>query len=113
MSEPIRLVQEQLDAYNAHDLERFLSVYADDIVVFRMPESEPALLGKQAFSDFYAKNRFNNPQLRAELLGRMAFGNKVIDHERIHGLGERQTEASAVYEISHGLIQKVWFYYGE
>lgn len=112
MSDAISPVQEQLDAYNAHDLRRFLSVYADDVVVFRMPASEPALSGKQAFSDFYEKNRFNNPQLHAHLVSRMAFGNKVIDHERIDGLPGSPLEAAAVYEINDGLIQKVWFYYG-
>ena len=113
MSDPVRVVQEQLEAYNARDLERFVSVYADNVVVYRMPASEPALSGKQAFSDFYANNRFNNHKLHAELLGRISFGNKVIDHERIHGLPNSPVEAAAVYEINDGLIQKVWFYYGE
>ena len=35
--------------------------------------------------------------LRAELLNRMTLGDKVIDHERIHGLGEHPTEVVAVY----------------
>jgi hypothetical protein len=112
MSDPSSAVQEQLEAYNAHDLERFLSVYSDDVVVYRMPSSEPALAGKPAFSDFYANNRFNNPRLHAHLLSRMAFGNKVIDHERIDGLPGSPIEAAAVYEISDGRIHKVWFFYG-
>ena len=113
MKGPIELVQEQLDAYNARNLSRFVSVYGDNIVVFRMPASEPALSGKQAFSDFYANNRFNIPSLHAELVNRIAFGNKVIDHERIEGLPNGPVEAAAVYEIHDGLIQKVWFYYGK
>jgi hypothetical protein len=112
-TDPVSLVQEQLEAYNARDLARFLAVYAEDVVVYRMPASEPALSGKAAFADFYANNRFNNPALRAELVNRMAFGNKVVDHERIVGLRQQPLEAAAVYEISDGRIQKVWFYYGE
>ncbi|APV49423.1 steroid delta-isomerase [Betaproteobacteria bacterium GR16-43] len=111
-ADPVFLVQEQLEAYNARDLQRFLAVYSESIVVYRMPNAEPALSGKAAFSDFYAKNRFNNPALNAELVSRMAFGNKVIDHERIMGLGDKPLEAAAVYEIRDGLIQVVWFYYG-
>ena len=111
-ADPVLLVQEQLDAYNAHDLQRFLAVYSESIVVYRMPSTDPAISGKAAFGDFYAKNRFNNPALNAELASRMAFGNKVIDHERITGLGDKPVEAAAVYEIRDGLIHTVWFYYG-
>jgi len=111
-ADPVLLVQEQLEAYNARDLQRFLAVYSESIVVYRMPSAQPALSGKAAFGDFYAKNRFNNPALKAELVSRMAFGNKVIDHERITGLGEKPLEAAAVYEVRDGFIQAVWFYYG-
>ena len=34
---PEVVVQRQLDAYNAHDLQRFLEVYAEDVEVWRMP----------------------------------------------------------------------------
>ena len=104
------LAQEQLDAYNAHDLERFVAVYADDVRAYRMPATEPFLVGKAQFARHYAENRFNNDALRAELVNRIAFGNKVIDHERIFGIGPRPVEAAAVYEIREGLIQTVWFF---
>ena len=110
--DPTALAQEQLDAYNAHDLARFLACYAEDIRVFRMPAGEPAIVGKAAFGEFYRTQRFNQPSLRADLLGRIAFGNKVIDHERIFGLGDKPVEAAAVYEVTGGLISTVWFYYG-
>jgi len=109
----IEPVQRQLDAYNDRDLERFVACYAEDVRVFRMPATEPALVGKAAFGEFYRTKRFNEPGLRAELLSRMAFGNKVIDHERIVGLGAAPLEAAAVYEVKDGLIATVWFHYGE
>ena len=40
----------------------------------------------------------------------MAFGNKVVDHERIVGLGPEPVEAVAVYEVNDGLIERVWFF---
>ena len=40
---PIEVAQHQLDAYNAHDLQRFLEVYAEEVDVWRMPASEPSL----------------------------------------------------------------------
>lgn len=103
-------VQRQLDAYNAHDVERFAAEYADDIQVFRPPATTPVLSGKAAFTEHYAKNRFTIPGLHATVVNRMVAGNKVVDHERIAGLGADVVEAIAVYEVEAGLIKSVWFF---
>lgn len=108
---PEALVQAQLDAYDAHDLQAFIACYSEDIKVYRPPAAEPVLAGKAAFADFYATQRFNRPALRAQVLNRMVLGNKVVDHERIAGLGDAPLEAAAVYEIKGGFISTVWFYY--
>lgn len=105
-------VQRQLEAYNARDLARFVAEYAEDVEVFRPPSTEPSLVGKAALAEHYAKNRFNLPKLHAELVSRMVLGNKVIDHERISGLGDGVMEAAAVYEVRDGLIRRVWFFSG-
>ena len=107
---PTEIVQSQLEAYNRRDLETFLSVFSETIQVFRMPALEPSISGKAALAEFYATQRFNRSGLRAELLNRTAFGNKVIDHERIHGLLEETFEIAAVYEVVDGLIQTMWAY---
>src|SRR6476469_9607362 len=57
------LVQRQLDAYNAHDLERFVAEYAADVEVFRPPAGNPVLSGLQSFTAHYASNRFTLPDL--------------------------------------------------
>lgn len=103
-------VQRQLDAYNAHDIERFAAEYTEDIQVFRPPVAEPVLSGKSAFKDHYAKNRFNNPRLHAEVVNRMVAGQTVVDHERIVGLAPEIVEAIAVYEVEGERIKKVWFF---
>jgi hypothetical protein len=105
---PTETVQFQLEAYNHRDLETFLSVFSETIQVFRMPALEPSISGKVQFAEFYATQRFNRPELRADLINRIAFGNKIIDHERIHGLLEQAFEIAAVYEIVDGLIQTMW-----
>jgi hypothetical protein len=103
-------VQRQLDAYNAHDLDRFVAEYADDVKVFRPPAAEPVLSGKAAFADHYARNRFTLPGLHADVVNRIVAGNKVVDHERIAGLGDGIVEAIAVYEIDGERIRTVWFF---
>jgi hypothetical protein len=104
-------VQRQLEAYNAHDLERFVAEYAEDVQVFRPPAVEPVLSGKLAFAAHYAKNRFTIPALHATVVNRMVSGNTVVDHERIVGLGAEVVEAIAVYVVEAGSrIKKVWFF---
>ena len=110
---PVVPVQRQLEAYNAHNLERFVAEYADDVRVFRPPAIEPILSGKAAFSAHYAANRFNLPKLHAEVVSRIVSGNKVVDHERISGLEEMTVEAIAVYEVIDNRIGTVWFFYPE
>jgi hypothetical protein len=101
-------VQRQLEAYNARDLERFLAEYDDAVLAFRPPAGEPALAGKAAFAAFYQAERFNRPQLHAELVNRMVFGNTVIDHERIFGVREEPFEVAVVYKVVDGLIACTW-----
>jgi hypothetical protein len=103
-------VQGQLDAYNAHDLERFLAFYADDVRIFRPPAPEPAIAGKRALAQYYATERFNIATLHAKLVNRMVLGNKVVDHERISGLRESAFEVVAVYDVADGLIHSAWFF---
>ena len=108
---PAAIVQRQLDAYNAHDLDRFAECFSDDVCLFRMPSDTPGTVGKTAMRAFYAEHRFSIPGLRAELLNRIVLGDTVADHERIHGLGEQPSEVMAVYRIIDGVIASVRFFY--
>ena len=105
---PEAVVQRQLEAYNARDLQRFLAAYSEDIRVYRPPAAEPALVGKAAFGNFYATQRFNRADLRADVVNRMVIGNKVIDHERISGVDDQPFDMAIAYEVVDGLIRCVW-----
>lgn len=107
--DPEGFAQRQLDAYNARDLEAFIREYTEDVLVCRLPGSEPILSGKAAFAEHYRKNRFNLPSLHAELVNRMVLGNKVIDHERVSGVGAEPMEVAAIYEVTPSGISRVWF----
>lgn len=106
----LEIIQCQLEAYNARDLERFLSTYSETIQVYRPPTVEPTIAGKAQLSQFYATERFNCVDLRAELVNRMVLGNRVIDHERVWGVGEAPFEVAAVYDVGDNYIQTVWFF---
>lgn len=104
-------VEAQFAAYNAHDLDAFMACFTEDFKGYRMPTETPNTVGKGALRDFYASHRFNNQQLKAELLSRTVMGNKVFDHEKIYGLSPEPIESMAVFEVGDGLIKTAWFYF--
>jgi hypothetical protein len=110
--DPVLIVEEQLQAYNARDLDRFAATYSQDIVIYRLPALEPAIVGMAKLREVYA-GRFSSPNLHATIVKRIVLGNKVIDHERVVGIKDTPIEAVAVYEVEGGLIGKVWFFYPE
>ena len=72
-------------------------------------DAAAALRGKAAFGEYYATQRFDRAGLHAEIVNRIAFGNKVIDHERITGVRDEPFDVAAVYEVVDGLIARAWF----
>jgi hypothetical protein len=110
---PEQLAQAQLDAYNARTLDAFLACYSDDVAIYRPPAAEPVMRGKAAMGAHYAANRFSLPGLHAELLGRLVVGNKVVDHERVHGVRAAPFEVIATYEVRGGLIAACYFFDAE
>lgn len=107
----IRPVAAQFEAYNKHDINAFIDCFSEDFRGYRMPAETPSTIGKSALREFYIINRFNNPELRAELISRTVLGNKVFDHEFIHGLSPDPLESIAVFEITNDLISTAWFYF--
>ena len=107
--DPAGFAQRQLDAYNARDLELFIHEYTEHVQVFVLPNREPMFVGKLAFAAHYRDNRFNLPNLHAEVVARMVFGNEVIDQEIVLGVPGTPVHAAAIYEVTELGISKVWF----
>lgn len=103
------VVQRQLDAYNARDVEALLSVYADDAQLFEHPDTLLAT-GTAALRERFA-TRFKEPNLHATLLQRMVLGPTVVDHERIARTfpeGTGTVEMIMIYEVREGRIARAW-----
>ena len=105
------IVKAQFEAYNAHDIDGFISCFSDEFKGYRMPTETPSTIGKASLREFYVNNRFNNPQLRAKLISRTVLGNKVFDHELIYGLSPNPLESVAVFEVKNERITTSWFYF--
>lgn len=105
-------MQGQLDAYNARDLGRFITYYADDIRGFRLGSADPIFVGKAGMTDHYAAP-FQRLDVRAALVNRIVVGNKVFDHERVTGNDRPSFDAVVVFQVRDGLIRTVWFADGD
>jgi len=111
------IVQQQLDAYNAKDIDALLATYAPDAEQYTLHGELLAQGHAQMRERFLA--RFAEPDLHARLLSRIVMGNIVADHELVtrnfpEGLGT--LEMLCVYELAdgpNGLIQKASFALGE
>ncbi len=104
---PVDLVQQQLNAYNAHDLEAFLEPYAEDVEIYEFPGKLLSKGKEQMRKDYLFITKV--PQLYCRLKNRVVQGNMVIDHEEVSGFGPKPVHAVAIYLIEKGKISKVYF----
>jgi hypothetical protein len=107
------LVQRQLDAYNAKDVEGWLNTYAPDAEQYNLHGERLARGHGEMKARILA--RFEEPDLYARLLSRTVLGNIVVDAEEItrnfpEGLGT--IEMLCVYEVIDGKISKASFALG-
>ena len=103
------VVQRQLDAFNARDIDALLAVYADDTQLFEHPAKLVARGSAELRQRFTL--RFQETNLHAALLKRIVAGSMVVDHEKVirtfpEGAGE--IELVMIYEVKEDRIAKAW-----
>jgi len=101
------IVQKQLDAYNAKDVDAFMASYADDIKLYNYP-NELLSEGQDQMRKDYISWFQRTPDLKASVNKRIVIGSKVIDEEQITANG-KVFNTVAIYEVENGLITKVTF----
>jgi hypothetical protein len=106
-SGPEKIVQEQVDAYNRHDLEAFLKTYSPEIKLYQFPDKELSS-GLERMRETYGKLFQKNPDLKVKIAGRIVQGDYVIDQEELSGVPSPFT-AVAMYRVKDGKITAVWF----
>ncbi len=109
----VAVVQGQLDAYNARDIEAFMRFWADDCRYYAFPDQLLAV-GAAAIRERHVA-RFQEPDLHGKLIKRIDMGELVIDQEIVtrnfpEGVGE--VDVVAIYEVRGEKIVKAWFKLG-
>lgn len=100
------VVERQIAAYNAHDLEAFLATYAED-VQFERGNGEVSV-GRETMASRYGE-LFAAGRCRAEITARMRQGEWIVDHETAYGLGPEPVRVIVAYRVRGGVIDRVRF----
>lgn len=108
----VDVVQRQLEAYNAQDIEGFCATYAEDCIISDL-NGETSQRGLPAIRERYAAMFAQYPENRAKIVNRIALGDVVIDHEDVvRGPEGPRFEAIAIYTVRDGEISRVDFVRG-
>jgi len=106
---PEQVVQENVDFYNARDIEKFMSSFSTDIALYSFSNPLPSLVGLNQIRKFYDELFQSSPQLHSTIIKRITFDNKVIDHESIVGRkgSDEIIELVLIYEVKKNKICKI------
>ena len=110
MSATTDVIDAQIEAYLARDVEKFLSYYADDTSVV-MFDGTAMFPNKQVMREAYGKLFADSPDLHVEIPSRMVAGDFVIDEEHLsgdqfEGMPPEMT-ALSVYRVVDGTIARL------
>ena len=103
-------VQEQLEAYNARDLDRFLACYAEDTVIEDGAGNRVAA-GMEAMRALYGPLFLNSPDLHADVPQRIRAGEFTVDQEHVRGVNlagfPPEMTLAVAYRVRDGRIVHV------
>ena len=106
---PEQVVQTSVEYYNSRNFAAFIGLFSDDIKFYNFSGDQPIIDGIERCTQFYKALFDASPNLHSTILKRIAFDNKVIDHENIvgrHGSDE-VLEIVVIYEVRNNAIFKV------
>lgn len=105
---PEEIVQRSVQYYNSRNFDAFIGLFSDDIKFYNFSDSQPIVNGIEQCKQFYKALFDASPNLHSTILNRIAFDNKVVDHESIAGrYGTSELlEIVIIYEVRDHLIFK-------
>lgn len=102
----VDVVEAQLAAYNARDVEGFVRCYTDP-VPWRGPEGVTQVRTREQLRASFGALFAQSPELHARVTRRTVLGTWVIDLEEVSGLLGRDVSAVLVHRVVDGLIVEV------
>jgi hypothetical protein len=108
--DPVQVVQEQVDAFNARDVEGFVSFYAPDAVI-QDGAGNVTMRGRDGIRGAYGPLFAQSPELHVDILKRIHFGSWVIFEEQVTGFNlegsPSELHVPCAYQVEDGKIVKL------
>ena len=106
----VAIAQRQLELYNLREVDPFMELFADDVIVMDGLTGKITASNKNELRPRYVA-RFQTP-VHCELLGRLVIGNTVVDREIITGLPNGDVAdcmATYVCDVAANNIKRINF----
>src|SRR6476659_2420560 len=113
-----RIAERWLAAFNAHDVDRLVALYADDAthtspkIRALHPETGGRLLGKEALAKWWRDANARLPNLRYEETALTADDTRVILEYVRHAPGEAPMPVCEAFDVRDGKIIASRVYHG-
>ncbi len=102
----LEIVNHRMQAYNSHNLEDFIALYAEDIEIYTYPDS---LLGKgKAHLQSIFEPLFSKKSVHVDIHYQLSKDSYVINHETV-SYNDNKVDYVSIYEVKNSLIQSVRF----
>jgi hypothetical protein len=106
---PRDIVNKQLAVYNAHDLDGYCALFANNAIISDLVTGKMNCEGIDEIRSVYANRFADNPELRCAAHQRMEGADYAIDKETVSGLPTGPMHIMAIYEVREGLIRSLRF----
>ncbi len=106
---PEQIVDANLAAYNARDIEAFMRSFDAGIEVRDLKTNEVVMKGLGAVRAAYGSLFAGSPSLHAHVTHRSVVGQMVVDHEIVTGRLGGDVEIVITYNVIGDRIGRVWF----
>jgi hypothetical protein len=103
------VVDANLAAYNARDIDGFMRWFTDDVEVIDQKTGAVAMRGLAEVRRAYAALFEASPALHSRIRQRTVVGGFVVDHEHVTGRAGGDVEILITYCVRDGRIHRVWF----
>jgi hypothetical protein len=104
---PEEVAQSRIEAYNRHDLEALIGLYAPDARLYEPPDHLRDS-GTEQIRQTYARRFASAPHGMITVAKRMTEGNHVVDREIETGAAAQPESALVISEIHDGKITRTW-----
>jgi uncharacterized protein (TIGR02246 family) len=106
---PEVVVQRFVDAANARDANAMALLVAPDVVFERLPSGRIVAQGRDSIRAMYTRSLSAvSAAFKITVQPRIVEGQFVIDQEHIAGGAPGRTQATWMYLVRDGLIQRAW-----